>query len=223
MSLYTAFEAKLECIYEDEHVLIINKPSGLSSDTDEYGGQTLQSVIARQWENGEGYRPVHRLDNKTSGLLMIARDGETECILTEAIRERTGVTKQYECIVKGVMRPERDVREAFLVKDAARGMVRVISHNTPGSRDIRTGYETLSCDGEKSRLLVTLYTGRTHQIRAHMAALGHPLAGDDLYGDRNFNKPWQGRLLLCATRLTFDQSFPLEGLRGKEFSIQAPF
>lgn len=221
--LYTTYEAALETVYEDDRVLIINKPAGLSADEDDYGGQTLQSILADCFSGGESFMPVHRLDNKTSGLLMVAKDAETAGLLTDAIKDRAGICKQYECVVKGTVRPPQGTGEAWLVKDPARASVRVITHNTPGSKYIKTGWETLASDGRTTRLLVTLYTGRTHQIRAHMAFLGHPLAGDDLYGDRTFNRPWQGRLLLCATRLSFDGDFPLESLKNREFCVKAPF
>ena len=116
------------------------------------------------------------------------------------------------------------VLKAYLIKDAARATVRVITHETPGALPIETKYETLAFDGTLSRLQVTLLTGRTHQIRAHMAFLSHPLLGDDKYGDRNFNKRMKTTALhLCAVRLTLHLSVCLSYLDGRTFSIQPPF
>lgn len=220
--LYTDFDITVPVVFSDNKVILINKPAGLSSDTDRYGGMTVQNVL----EDGMGMGtclPVHRLDNRTCGLMLLARDGETLNILTDVFRQRESVRKQYLCIVKGVMRPERAIREAWLIKNAASSSVRIISHNTPGSKNIMTEYETVATDGTRSMLLITLHTGRTHQIRAHMASLGHPVVGDDLYGDRQFNKRFDGRLCLCSCKIAFDQTVPLEGIRGKVFSVDAPF
>ena len=221
--VYTAYEAKLPVLYEDEHILIVNKPAGISADDDFRGGMTVQTVLEAQ-AKGE-YRPrlCHRLDNQTCGLLIAAKDDESEQCLLNAFEERT-LTKRYVCLVRGTLRPESAVKDAFLVKDAVRGRVRVVTHGTPEARPIRTGYETLEKGGDISRVRVTLYTGRTHQIRAHMAFLAHPILGDDVYGDRAFNKRMgTTRLMLCAAELTMHTGGILHYLDGKTFSIQPPF
>ncbi len=221
--VYTAYEAKLPVLYEDAHILIVNKPAGISADDDFRGGMTVQTVLEAQ-AKGE-YRPrlCHRLDNQTCGLLIAAKDDESEQCLLNAFEERT-LTKRYICLVRGTLRPESAVKDAFLVKDALRGRVRVVTHGTPEARPIRTGYETLESDGDISRVRVTLYTGRTHQIRAHMAFLAHPILGDDVYGDRAFNKRiGTTRLMLCAAELTMHTGGILNYLDGKTFSIQPPF
>jgi len=163
------------------------------------------------------------LDHPTSGLLLLAKDDESEQALLEAFKERT-LTKVYQCLVRGEMRPKEAVKEAFLIKDAKAAKVRVITHETPGAQPIATKYETLSFDGTISRLRVTLLTGRTHQIRAHMSFLSHPLLGDDKYGDRNLNKRLKvNALKLCACELTFHAGGCLSYLDGRTFSIHPPF
>ena len=132
--------------------------------------------------------------------------------------------KRYECLVRGEMRPPAATREAYLIKDAGNAKVRVITHGTPGALPIATQYETISFDGTISRLRVTLLTGRTHQIRAHMSFLSHPLLGDDKYGDRALNKRLKASSLkLCACELVLHPGGKLSYLDGKMFSIPAPF
>lgn len=223
VKLYTDYEASVPIVYEDEKIILINKPAGLSSDLDRFGGMTVQNVLTDVMREAEGCFPVHRLDNRTSGLMLIARDAETHEILTGVFRERQDVIKRYECIVKGTVRPGEAICRAYLVKNAAEAKVRVISHNTPGSREIITEYSTLCSTGNTTRLLVTLHTGRTHQIRAHMAYLGHPVLGDDLYGDRNFNRSSMNNLCLCSCELSFSGDIPVASLKNQKFTVEAPF
>ena len=225
MEVYSAAEAPLPVVYEDERVLVINKPAGLCV-MDEHCGMTVQTLA--QAHCGENCLPrlCHRLDTRTSGLLVIARDDETEREITESFKSRD-VTKEYECLVKGEMRPKEALCQAYLIKDAERGRVRVISHRTPGAREIRTSYRTLSMRGEISRRGVRLLTGGTHHSRAHLAYLGHPILGDDIYGDREFSRRngSVGSLKLCAVSLTlrFGPESPLRYLDGREFTVAAPF
>ena len=225
MEVYTAAGAVLSVIYEDERVLVINKPAGLCTQ-DVYCGMTVQTLA--QAHCGENCEPrlCHRLDTRTSGLLVIAKDDESEREITGAFKNRD-VSKEYECLVKGEMRPKEAMCQAYLIKDAEVGRVRVISHRTPGAKEIKTAYRTLSMQGEISRLRVQLLTGRTHQIRAHLAYLGHPLLGDDIYGDREFSRrnASVGNLKLCAVSLTlrFSPGSLLRSLDGREFTVPAPF
>ena len=221
--LYTDFSVELPVVYEDESILLINKPAGITSDPDAWGGMCALSLAE---DHAAGvYRPrlCHRLDHLTSGLLLLCKDDESEALLLEMFRERR-LTKVYQCLVRGEMRPPAAVREAYLVKDAARSAVRIVTHETPGALPIATQYETLSFDGEISRLRVTLLTGRTHQILAHMSFLSHPILGDDKYGDRALNRRVGGKgLRLCATELTLQPEGKLAYLAGKTFSITPPF
>ena len=223
IQVYTDFSLPLPVVYEDENILLINKPAGITCDQDDWGGMTVLSWAGEH--AGGAYQPrlCHRLDHPTCGLLLMSKNDESEQALLDAFRERR-LTKIYECLVRGEMRPRSAVREAYLIKDAAQARVRIVTHETPGALPIATQYETLDFDGTLSRLRVTLLTGRTHQIRAHMSFLSHPLLGDDKYGDRALNRRLKANSLkLCAVELTLFAGGKLAYLDGKTFTVRPPF
>ena len=217
----------VDVVYEDVDVLLINKRAGISVEPDEKGGVTLSELAHKHVLKADpsscAPKACHRLDNQTCGLIMFAKNPRAEAILTRAFKERS-MDKRYICLVRGMMKPPSATCHAYLRKDAKAARVAIHDSQVPGSRPIITEYETLE-SGAISRLLVHLVTGRTHQIRAHMAALGHPLLGDDVYGDRAFNRQQkvQGRLCLCAARLTIDTDGQLPQLDGRTFEIKCPF
>ena len=219
----------LQVIWEDDDILLVNKPAGISVEADDPGNLSLTDlcrihVESRFSESGLFFEPAacHRLDNKTSGLCLFAKNEQALLILQEAFHLRT-MEKYYTCLVRGIMKPPAAVCEAWLIKDAANAKVSILDHEIPGARPVITGYETLE-SGPVSRLRVHLVTGRTHQIRAHLAALGHPILGDDVYGDRSFNHQQKVRSLrLCATELTIRTGGRLPNLENSTFRINPPF
>ncbi len=217
----------VDVVYEDADVLLINKRAGVSVEPDEKAGVTLTELACKHVHQHDpaawAPKACHRLDNQTCGLILFAKNERAEAILTRAFKDRT-MDKRYICLVRGMMKPPVATCKAYLRKDAKAAMVSIHDDAVPGARPIITEYETLEA-GPVSRLLVHLVTGRTHQIRAHMAALGHPLLGDDVYGDRAFNRQQkvQGRLCLCAARLTLDTGGELPQLDGRTFEIKCPF
>lgn len=213
-------------MYEDNDVLLINKRAGISTEPDERGGASLTDLAIRhvRMMDPEAVAPTacHRLDNQTCGLVMFAKHERAAVILEQAFKDRT-LDKRYICLVRGQMKPPHAECRAYLLKDAEAAHVTVLDHAVPGAKLIITAYETLE-NGPVSRLRVHLVTGRTHQIRAHMAALGHPLLGDDAYGDRSFNRQHHiRRLMLCAAELTLQTNGGLPQLDGRTFTVNCPF
>ena len=216
----------VDVVYEDEDVLLINKRAGVSVEPDDGAGPSLTELAHRYLllrdPAAPPPRPCHRLDNQTCGLLLMAKTPGAEEILVRAFRERT-MDKRYICLVRGMPKPPAATCRAYLLKAAQAARVTILDHPVPGAKSIATAYETLE-PGPVSRLRVHLLTGRTHQIRAHLAALGHPLLGDDVYGDRAFNRLHHARrLMLCAASLTLDTGGALPRLDGKTFTVPCPF
>ncbi len=207
--VYTPYEeaaAAVPVVYLDENIMVVHKPAGVSCQADAKGGATIEELAHRTLLTLEpdAERPVvcHRLDNQTEGLLLLARNPEAQQAMENGFYHHL-IRKRYVCLCKGTPEPRERILRAYLRKDAEKARVQVMRHEAPGALPIITEYRVLEA-GECARLLVTLHTGRTHQIRAQMAAVGHPLLGDDLYGDRTFNKQRKTRkLMLCAAELRF--------------------
>ena len=202
VTVYTKHSAVIPVLFETEHLLAIDKPSGVSCDRDSYGSMTVLDWIGESVQGREQMRLCHRLDNQTSGLLLIAKDDKTEEAVKTAFAKNQ-VEKKYLCIVHGTPEPKTASSIAWITKDAKRSVVSVSSKLTENAKQIITSYETVKA-GKISLLCVQLHTGRTHQIRAHMAWLGYPLLGDDKYGDRERDKKLGiNRLMLRSVSLRF--------------------
>lgn len=211
-------EPEIPLIFEDENIIIINKPAGISTDQQADGAMSIES-----WALPRGGVIVHRLDQQTSGLLILSKNETIKKTLENALKHRN-IIKHYECLVYGIPLSRHAVLQDFLVKDAKRNTVSISKTANEFAKEIITEYHLMESRGDCSLLFVTLHTGRTHQIRAHLAFCGYPILGDDKYGFREINRKLKmKRLMLCATGLEFLASNELSYLFGKKFEIHPPF
>ena len=195
-------------VYIDENIAVFDKERGVSVAAADGGSDTLEERAGRALSCA---KPVHRIDATTEGLVMLARNDAAYNELTSAFSRKDGeyIHKLYTCSVLGHMPKKTATLRAYLKKDGEGSFVRVYDTPTSGAKEIITEY---TCISEKyrdgvciSELEVHLITGRTHQIRAHLAHIGHPLLGDDKYGDRDINKKLHAKnVALRSSRLTFD-------------------
>ncbi|HET9109769.1 MAG TPA: RluA family pseudouridine synthase [Ktedonobacterales bacterium] len=201
----------LRVIYEDAHLLVIDKPAGLVTHPapGHATGTLVNALLAHTPELGDQdetdnpQRPgiVHRLDKDTSGLLVIAKDAQTHAALADQMREHAMV-KRYLAMVEGRMDPPTGVIDAPIGRDPRNRLRMALVTVAHGGRDARTRFQTLRyLTGGRSLLEAQLETGRTHQIRVHLAALHHPVVGDPTYGRPQ--APMPPRQFLHAAHLEF--------------------
>jgi len=204
-------EVPFEVVYEDEHLMVIDKPAGVVvHPAPGHHGPTLTEALAGRAQGGpDPQRPgiVHRLDRDTSGLLVVAKSDEAHCALRRMMRARE-IERDYLALVTGHPDAETGTIDAGLGRDRARRTT--VSTRTDRARAAVTHFTVLERLSRTTLIRVRLETGRTHQIRAHLAAIGHPVCGDAQYKGANCGKRLGlGRQFLHATRLMF--SHPLAG------------
>ena len=167
-----------DIVYEDDNIIIVNKPSGIEVVSQNNVNETLTTLLQSK-KNDINIMPCHRLDRNTSGLVLFAKNGEALDILTNKFKNHE-IEKYYKCLVFGKPSKSSSTEEAYLFKDNKKSKVYIYDEPKKGTVKIITSYKVLSTnkDTNTSILEVTLHTGRTNQIRAHLAHLGHPIIGD---------------------------------------------
>ena len=215
MSAYAPAPAPVSYIYRDDHLILIDKPSGLLSVPGR-GEDKADCAIARVQAEFPNALTVHRLDMATSGLLLMARGKDMQRALS-GLFECGEVEKSYLADVWGTPAPASGEIDFPLITDWPNRPLQKVDHEI--GKPSRTQYETLSIQNGNARLKLTPLTGRSHQLRVHLAAIGHPILGDEFYaaGEALAARP---RLALHATRLAF--THPSTGIR-MEFEAPCPF
>lgn len=226
-------EPSLDIVYEDDDILLVNKEAGVLCHSD--GGWSYNTLIARiqaylyanrEWrprdENAFAPALCNRIDRNTSGIVIAAKNAEALRIMNEKIRLRE-IDKYYLTVVRGRPVPPSGRLEGQLFKDAAKNRVYVKSAPEKGTRTAITEYRTLETRNGLSLLECRLLTGRTHQIRAQLAAAGWPLLGDGKYGSERDRRAYGEKgQLLCSYRLVFSfrtDAGALSHLSGREFRV----
>ena len=211
----TPEEVGLGIPYEDEHLLVVDKPAGVvvHPSPGHASGTLVHGVLAHGAAGGDEERPgiVHRLDRDTSGLLVVARSEEAHERL-KALVQAHGLERTYTALARGRPRSRKGRIEAPIGRDRRDPTRQSLKTDNP--RDAVTHFELLELIGQHALLRVDLETGRTHQIRVHLAAIGLPVVGDFVYGVPD---PALGRQFLHATRLAFDHPFT-----GERLDVESP-
>lgn len=227
---------ELDILYEDEHILLVNKPAGMLSQKAEPGDVSLNEYVlgylqkSGQWseEESAGFKPsvCNRLDRNTSGIVVCGKSLAGLRQMSELLRDRS-MHKYYQCLAAGQIEESRRI-EGFLWKDPSTNKVQIVKDGRKGAQPIVTEYRPVKRNAEWTLLEVCLITGRSHQIRAHLASIGHPIIGDYKYGDRPVNERYRKKYgvtsqLLHSCRLEFPQmEEPLQKLSGKIFRAELP-
>lgn len=261
VAAYKALQG-IRILYENEHLLLVDKPAGVLSQKAERTDISLNEwLIGYLLQSGDVteddlalYKPsvCNRLDRNTSGIVLCSKTLKGAQILGDLLKNRT-LHKYYRLYVKGTVEDEQMI-EGYLTKDEVLNTVHIEPINAGDSADIhetaqkqkyaehkeiksleeirrtyiKTGYKPVRMESDKTLLEVELYTGKTHQIRAHLASIGHPLLGDPKYGDKAWNEEYQKKCnvraqLLHAYKVVFPQlGEPFEDISGRTFTAELP-
>ena len=224
----------LDIVYEDENLMLVNKEAGVLCHSD--GAYDYSSLISRiqahlyqkgQWrpreENSFAPALCNRIDRNTSGIVIAAKNAESLRIINEKIKLRE-IDKYYLAAVHGAPTPTSGKLDGYLFKDAVKNIVIVTEKPQPGSMHASTEYRTIASANGLSLVECLLITGRTHQIRAQLAAAGYPLLGDGKYGSERLNKKYgERRQALCSYKLVFSfktDAGLLSYVRDKSFQVK---
>ncbi len=231
--LFMKANNNLNIMYEDENIMIVDKQAGLIvCDENNIKPDTLINRVMfylynkNEYNYKSGFAPClcHRLDTGTSGLLIIAKNKTAYNNIENAIKNKN-IQKKYLCVINGTPPKKTDVLTAYLLKNANSGTVKIFENKIKNSKKIITEYKILKKAESLTLLEINLITGKTHQIRAHLAYLNMPIIGDSKYGNLNLNRKYKAKYqLLCAYSLKFNNMVNgFEYLNNMEISIKKPW
>ena len=212
----------INIVYEDDNILIVNKPENISVTEDSNSTYTLTTLVKEKF--GKNLEPCHRLDRNTSGLVLFAKNKESLNILLTKFKNKE-IEKHYLTTVYGIPKKEHAILTDYLFKDSKKSLVYISNIPKKNYLEIITEYTLISknVNDNTSILDINLHTGRTHQIRAHLAHIGLPIIGDGKYGNNEINKKFNKKTqMLTSYYLKFNFSTDsgiLNYLKDKEIKI----
>ena len=206
-------------IYEDGNILIIDKPFDIEVTASNNNQLTLTDILKRDYQF---IAPCHRLDRNTTGLIIYAKNQKALDILLDKFKNKE-IKKTYSCTVYGILNKKEATLSDYLFKDSKKSTVYISNVKKKGYLEIITKYKVISEDikNNTSNLEIELITGRTHQIRAHLSFIGHPIIGDGKYGKNEINKKFNVKhQLLDSSKIQFlfkTSAYELDYLNNKTF------
>lgn len=232
---FASAPSTVNVLYEDSNIMIVNKPEGLAvhPDANEYHDTLIWRIQQYLYKKGEyipeseaSFKPAlaNRIDRNTCGIVIAAKNAAALRVLNDKIKKRE-IDKYYLCVVHGHMKKKTDILSDYLEKDEKNNIVKISHSKNDNNRTVKTQYTVLSEKNGLSLLEIKLLTGRTHQIRAHLASIGHPLLGDGKYGvNKADRKAGFVHQALCSYKLVFSfktDAGVLQYLNGKEFKVSS--
>ena len=225
-----------EPVYEDENILIVNKPMGLLTQKDHANGHSLADEVLYYLKEKSGYSPAkakgftpapcNRLDRNTAGIVLVGKNIGATQVLSDMLKTKQ-ISKYYTSIVLGRITAPM-ILKGYHVKQEGKNEVVITEHYVEGAKPVETRILPLQTNGRYTLVEVQLVTGKTHQIRAHLSQIGHPIIGDPKYGDQIENKYFVNKYglcsqILCAYKVKFELcKEPFGYLQDRVFTVPAP-